>query len=96
MEYAPSKLMFDGVIEWATRSSQKWLHLGGGVNSKEDSLYRFKKGFSPIKNQFTTLRIIHDQQRYNNLNYVALQENDQTEFDDKDYFPLYRQKKVKQ
>ncbi len=96
MEYAPSKLMFDGVIEWAARSAQKWLHLGGGVNSKEDSLYRFKKGFSPIKNQFTTLRIIHDQQRYNNLNYVALQENDQTEFDDKDYFPLYRQKKVKQ
>ncbi len=91
MNQAPSKLMFDGVIEWAAESNHKWLHLGGGVNSREDSLYRFKKGFSPIKNQFTTLRIIHDQQRYNNLNYIALQENGKKEFDDLDYFPLYRQ-----
>lgn len=91
MKYAPSKLMFDGVIEWAAGADQKWLHLGGGVNSREDSLYRFKKGFSPIKNQFTTLRIIHDQERYNNLNYVALQTEGKSEFDDLDYFPLYRQ-----
>lgn len=95
MEYAPSKLMFDGVVEWASGSRHRWLHLGGGVNSKEDSLYRFKKGFSPVKNQFSTLRIIHDQQRYNNLNYVALQECDQAKFNDVDYFPLYRQTKVK-
>ncbi len=91
MDQAPSKLMFDGVIEWAAGNSHRWLHLGGGVNSKMDSLYRFKKGFSPIKNQFTTLRIIHDEQRYNNLNYVALQESEKSEFEDQDFFPLYRQ-----
>lgn len=91
MSHAPSKLMFDGVIEWAASNSHRWLHLGGGVNSCNDSLYRFKKGFSPIKNQFTTLRIIHDEQRYNNLNYIALQESGKKEFEDFDFFPLYRQ-----
>lgn len=91
MSHAPSKLMFDGIIEWAAGLSHKWLHLGGGVNSRKDSLYRFKKGFSPIKNQFTTLRIIHDEQRYNNLNYVAQQESDKENFKDSDFFPLYRQ-----
>lgn len=88
---APSKLLFDGVIKWAANSGRKWLHLGGGLNSKEDSLYRFKKGFSSIKNQFSTLHIIHDKQRYNNLNYVALNEGGKKEFEDPDFFPLYRQ-----
>lgn len=91
MKYAPSKLMFDGMIEWAATNSNRWLHLGGGVKSRQDSLYRFKKEFGSIKNRFTTLRIIHDEQRYNNLNYVALQESDESEFESDDYFPLYRQ-----
>jgi len=95
MEYAPSKLMFDGIIDWASESSYKWLHLGGGVNSEEDSLYRFKKGFCHIKNQFTTLRMVHDQQCYNNLNYIARQKTEQKECDDLNYFPLYRQKRIK-
>jgi hypothetical protein len=92
IDHAPSKLMFDGVIEWAAGLELKWLHLGGGVNSRKDSLYRFKEGFSPVKNQFTTLRIIHDEQRYNNLNYIALQDKEIEEFEDLNYFPLYRQK----
>lgn len=88
---APSKLLFDGVVQWAANTGRKWLHLGGGLNSREDSLYRFKKGFSPIKNQFSTLHIVHDKQRYNNLNYVSLSENNKEEFEDPGYFPLYRQ-----
>lgn len=91
LKEAPSKLMFDGIVHWAAGTHRKYFHLGGGLNSKEDSLYRFKKGFSSIKNQFSTLRIIHDKQRYNNLNYIALQENGQQKFADPHYFPLYRQ-----
>lgn len=92
LEHSPSKLLYYGLIEWATaNSNHKWLHLGGGLNSKEDSLYKFKRGFSPIENQFSTLRIIHDKQAYNNLNYNALVEAGREEFEDPDYFPLYRQ-----
>lgn len=90
LEHAPSKLLFDGIIQQAVNMERKWLHLGGGLNSREDSLYRFKKGFSPIKNQFSTLRIIHDKQRYNNLNYVALNESGKDKFEDMEFFPLYR------
>lgn len=92
LEHSPSKLLYYGLIEWATAGSgHKWLHLGGGLNSKEDSLYKFKRGFSPIENQFSTLRIVHNKQTYNNLNYNALVESGREKFEDPDYFPLYRQ-----
>lgn len=56
------------------------LHLGGGVGARGDSLFAFKAGFSPDRNQFLTRRIILDHDVY-----ARLSGDRPTEF-----FPAYR------
>lgn len=83
---APSKLLFDGVIN---RYSEEvnYFNLGGGVGSEQDSLFRFKEGFGKEYKKFSTLRIVNDRQRYNNL----CQEYSKEElYNLSGYFPLYR------
>jgi hypothetical protein len=52
MQWAPSKLIIDHVRQWGSEMGARWLHLGGGVGSSEDDLFRFKKGFSPDHHRF--------------------------------------------
>lgn len=86
MKDAPIKLVIDKAIE---RYSGKYdnLNLGGGVGSQEDSLFKFKLGFSSTTKRFSSLRIINDLKKYNNLcqNYSKSEKKDLTQF-----FPLYR------
>lgn len=42
---APSNLMLYEVALWGFENGYRSLHMGGGVGSKEDSLYSFKKAF---------------------------------------------------
>lgn len=86
LKKAPSKLLFDGIIK---KYSEKvdYLNLGGGVGNEEDSLFRFKEGFGKAYRKFSTLRIVNDRQRYNNL----CQEYSKEElYNLTDFFPLYR------
>lgn len=79
---APSKLMFDAVMEASAEQAQwKSLHLGGGVGAKEDSLARFKKGFANREHWFRTLEMIHHKEVYQNLSAGK---------EDTGFFPLYR------
>ena len=43
--FAPTNLLLYEAALWGCANGCKTLHLGGGVGSKEDSLYRFKKSF---------------------------------------------------
>jgi len=64
------------------------LHLGGGLGSKLDSLYEYKKGFSSRELLFKTYRLV-----VNPAKYAALVANKWfTENDlSSEFFPLYRQ-----
>jgi hypothetical protein len=49
---APAKLMYDAARLWGTEQGARVFHLGGGVGSQRDSLYRFKSGFSDREHNF--------------------------------------------
>lgn len=85
---APTKLMFDKVIEWGTNQQQRFLHLGGGLGGEMDSLFHFKNGFSKDTMYFSTLRCITNKDVYDSLvrkKYGSLKEAQESKF-----FPLYR------
>lgn len=68
---APSKLMLAAAIKWAKDAGNRVLHLGGGVGSRDDALFRFKAGFSGLTSPFQTWRVICNRQRYDKLTQVA-------------------------
>ena len=82
---APSKLMFDSVRSWAREDGRAVLHLGGGLGGREDSLFHFKAGFSPLRADFHTLRVVLDADKYAALEARAGGRADS------DFFPAYRQ-----
>lgn len=65
------------------------LHLGGGL-SPDDSLHRFKSGFSPLRGRFYTWRRIHDREAYTRLVETRQAEVAQDAVLDPSFFPLYR------
>jgi hypothetical protein len=89
LHVAPSKLMLDHVRRWAKERGSTVLHLGGGLGGREDSLFRFKAGFSPLRAEFRTFRMVLDEHRYE-----ALVNRWETLFPGvdatSDYFPSYR------
>lgn len=89
LKQAPSKLMFHFVREWAKERGHKYLHLGGGVGGKEDSLFHFKAGFSKLKADFYTYRMIIDKEKYDLLVNTWKEKYKVTDYDEQ-FFPLYR------
>lgn len=85
---ATNLLLYEAAC-WGCENGYKSFHLGGGLASKEDSLFKFKKAFN--KNSETYFSIgkkIFDQEKYDELIEIRLQEN---EFDiDTTFFPKYR------
>lgn len=55
-----AKVILDHVRTYATENDYQWLNLGGGVGSTEDSLFRFKAGFSKSRHEFEIIRMIVD------------------------------------
>ena len=80
----PMKLILDEARLKAKSLQLEFLHLGGGVGgSDEDSLFRFKSGFSKRFFQFSTWQYIANSEVYQEL----VDSNGVTE---SDFFPLYR------
>lgn len=79
---APTKKMFDTVRKDAADLGYKFLCLGGGVGSKEDSLFNFKSGFSKHVEEFNLIKVILDEREYRSLSCCI--------DDDGSFFPLYR------
>ncbi len=85
---APSKLIFDAAIRYFSKAKYKYLHLGGGLGTAEDELFRFKQGFSKTTWQFSTMRCITNPEIYHQLVETHQQK---TTITGSNYFPLYRQ-----
>jgi len=91
-EHRPNNLLMFETALWAKRAGFSRYHLGGGVTSSpEDSLFRFKSGFSKSAATLYTYQRVHDEEIYNYLCQLKKQYevsiNDENQ---SDYFPLYR------
>lgn len=83
---AASNLLLCRVAEWGSENGYKSFHLGGGVGSKEDSLYAFKKAFYKGEgHQYSIGKKIFDQETYDYLVLIRNKEEMRNNF-----FPLYR------
>jgi hypothetical protein len=89
LHYAPAKLMFDSARRWAKETGNTVMHLGGGVGCDDDSLFRFKAGFSKWTTDFYTFRMVLDQEKYTTLN-GSWQKRCAGHEEDPDFFPKYR------
>lgn len=87
---APSKLMLDFAWRWAQEQGHDVFHLGGGLGGAEDSLFQFKAGFSPLRGQFYTYRVVVDESKYAALDRAALSMRGTDAAPADDFFPIYR------
>ena len=86
IQMTPMKLIIDEARLLGSSLSLEYLHLGGGVGgSDDDSLFRFKSGFSDYYCQFAVWKYVVDENQYNQL-------VDSKSGIDKssNFFPLYR------
>lgn len=89
---APSNLLLYKVALWGCEQGYKTFHLGGGVGSGEDNLYKFKAAFNKKSDyQFSIGKQIFNQEKYNELVNRRIVED--AKFDaNSSFFPLYRSK----
>lgn len=87
---APSNLLLYKAAVWGCEQGYKTFHLGGGVGSGEDNLYKFKAAFNKNSDyQFSIGKEIFDQEKYDEL--VALRAKEDPDFNpESKFFPLYR------
>ncbi len=85
---ATNLLLYEAAC-WGCENGYKSFHLGGGLGSKEDSLFKFKKTFN--KNSETYFSIgkkIFNQEKYDELSSIRKREGN---LDDcATFFPIYR------
>lgn len=87
---APSNLLLYKAALWGCEQGMKTFHLGGGVGSGEDSLFKFKIAFNKNSDyQFSIGKQIFDHNKYKEL--VELKKFFVPNFTgESGYFPLYR------
>ncbi len=87
---APSNLLLYKAALWGCEQGCKTFHLGGGVGSGEDNLYKFKAAFNKNSDyQFSIGKEIFDHEKYDEL--VKIRRESDSSFDDSShFFPLYR------
>lgn len=93
MEYrnlAPSNLLLYKAAVWGCEQGYKTFHLGGGVGSGEDNLYKFKAAFNKNSDyQFSIGKQIFNEETYSKL--VEMRKTSNPSFDEtSNFFPLYR------
>lgn len=86
---APTNLLLYEAACWGCENGFNTFHLGGGLGSKEDNLYKFKKAFNKnSENIFSVGRKIFDKEKYNEL--LTIKEESATNSNHQDFFPEYR------
>lgn len=83
---SPLKTLLDGVAGLAGELGAHLLHLGAGRGGNEDSLFRFKSRFSPLRHEFFVGRWILNREKYQLLASAC----DAGQMAQPDYFPIYR------
>ena len=81
---SPSKLIVNQMRLRAANDSRLWLHLGGGRGGSEDSLLKFKQGFSPLQRTFYASGIVLNAPEYERLQITQVASGVE------DFFPAYR------
>jgi len=87
-----NNLMLYKVAEWAKTRGIKYFNLGGGVQG-QDSLFKFKASFSPLRKTFCVGNVIHDQEYYQYLCDLKLAAESNQPLDVQ-FFPFYRAPKL--
>lgn len=87
LHLSPLKILLDGIRDWSTEQGHQSFHLGGGIGGKEDSLYAFKRKFSPKSSSFIIGRWIINADAYSDAHRRVHGFNNN--FTD-GYFPSYR------
>ena len=64
----------------------RYYHLGGGLGFKEDSLFKWKSGFSDLLLNYKSWRFVINTPQYQSL----VQKAGMTLSSEVDFFPLYR------
>jgi carbamoyl-phosphate synthase large subunit len=90
--YSPLKVLLDDVRAWGSAQGLQSFHLGGGVGAREDSLFQFKRRFSPLVHEFRIGSWILKPTEYRDL------ENKWRKFytergiavENPEFFPIYR------
>ena len=87
---APSNLLLYKAAKWGCEQGFKTLHLGGGVGSGEDNLYKFKAAFNRNSDyQFSIGKQTFNLDKYDEL--VKIRRESDSSFDESShFFPLYR------
>lgn len=85
---ATNLLLYEAAC-WGCENGYKSFHLGGGLGSKEDNLFKFKEAFNKnSKTYFSIGKKIFDQKKYDELIRIRYQDSG---FDgEKSFFPSYR------
>lgn len=84
---ATNLLLYEAAC-WGCENGYKSFHLGGGLGSKEDSLYKFKKAFNKNSETFFSIgKKIFNQDKYDELNKIRDKDCNNT---NTTFFPQYR------
>lgn len=87
----PIKLLIDEMRIIASNKNYKFFNLGGGVGSKEDSLFHFKSSFSQDFKNFTIWKCVSDIEKYEALIVEKMKPNCDNFVKNCTYFfPCYR------
>ena len=87
---APSNLLLYKAALWGCEQGYKTSHLGGGVGSGEDNLYKFKAAFNKNSDcQFSIGKQIFNEGKYKKLVEIRRKEDPMFDGTSK-FFPLYR------
>lgn len=84
------KLIIDEMRIQSTKAGFKYLNLGGGRGSNEDSLFAFKRSFSKKFQEFKVWKYVVDEKAYNMLVANHLRGLDENDILDTKFFPAYR------
>jgi len=92
LKMSPDRLSVDTERRYAREMGAHVLHLGGGVGSQEDSVFRYKARFSDRRHTFSTWQALFLPEVYAELCAEKVQANDSQNLraTNPDYFPAYR------
>ena len=86
---APTNLLLYEAACWGSENGYKTFHLGGGLGSSEDGLFKFKSSFNRNSdNIFAIGRKIFDEEKYEEL--VDIRKSDSGTDTSSGFFPRYR------
>lgn len=88
LKLAPNNLLFFEIAKWGHENGKSIFHIGGGYQSENDNLFKFKSTFSKSNRfDFYIGKKIYNKQMYDYL--VNIRGNN---YSDSKFFPKYREK----